>query len=49
MWGAEGGHRDPVAERVDVHHVWCWHRWQVTASERAPFSRMLASVIGGPR
>jgi hypothetical protein len=26
-----------------------WHSSQVTDSERTPFSRMLASVIGGPR
>jgi hypothetical protein len=25
-----------------------WHSSQVTDSERTPFSRMLASVIGGP-
>jgi hypothetical protein len=26
-----------------------WHSSHVTDSERAPFSRMLANVIGGPR
>jgi hypothetical protein len=26
-----------------------WQSWQVTESERTPFARMLASVIGGPR
>jgi hypothetical protein len=47
---AEGGNRNQIVERINIEQgaSW-WQSWHVTESERTPFSRMLASVIGGPR
>jgi hypothetical protein len=45
----KGRNRNRIAECATFIRASWWHRSHVTESERTPFARMLASVIGGPR
>jgi hypothetical protein len=49
MRGPNAGTVTSLSKASTFITAWWWHSSQVTQSERTPFSRMSASVIGGPR